>query len=276
MDDYVIACRSYKRPITFRRKTYRMLAHNGLVDRLYIFVADEEEKALYEAALDGQPCRQIVVGSVGGAAATRAICAFFPVGQRIVFVDDDLTRFFNWTDGTLQKDAQDLRSYLDDGFASIDASGYGAFTFSFLSNKMFLQGKPRKEFRPFMLAGNFFGTRNDPEMITTADWQSHADDTVRTCRYIHKYGGILLYWWAGFNTNYGQEEGGLQASGERGTAENRLMSTSATSWRIYTEEPLVKAYCQEPCLMAKGTLWSLKLKTLPQIRKALACAAPGC
>jgi hypothetical protein len=182
-------------------------------------------------------------------------------------MDDDLSRFFNWTDGTLHKVAVDLRSYLDDGFASIDASGYGAFTFSFLSNKMFLQGKPRKEFRPYMLAGNFFGTRNDPDMITTPDWQSHADDTVRTCRYIHKYGGILLYWWAGFNTNYGQEEGGLQASGERGTAENRLMSTSATSWRIYEEEPLVKAYCQEPCLLAKGTLYSLKLKTLPQIRK---------
>ena len=250
--------------------------NNGLVDRLYIFVADEEEKALYETALasmpyppEGLPYRQIVVGSPGGAAATRAICAFFPVGQRIVFMDDDLSRFFNWTDGTLHKVAQDLRSYLDDGFASIDASGYGAFTFSFLSNKMFLQGKPRKEFRPYMLAGNFFGTRNDPDMITTPDWQSHGDDSIRTCRFIDKYGGILLYWWAGFNTNYGTEAGGMQASGDRGNAEDRLMKTSETSWKIYTEDPLVRRYCQEPVLQAKGTLWGLKLKTLPQIKKVI-------
>ena len=44
LDDYVIACRSYKRANVFPHKTYRMLAHNGLTDRLYIFVANQEEK----------------------------------------------------------------------------------------------------------------------------------------------------------------------------------------------------------------------------------------
>jgi len=91
LDDYVIACRSYKRANIFPYKTYRMLAHNGLTDRLYIFVANQEEKHLYEKALEGHPYKKIVVGELGGANATRAICRFFPVGQRIIFVDDDLS-----------------------------------------------------------------------------------------------------------------------------------------------------------------------------------------
>ena len=271
IDDYVIACRSYKRATVFPEKTYRMLSHNGLTDRLYIFVANKEEKELYEAALKGQVYKQIVVGKLGGANAIKAICNFFPPGQRILFVDDDLARFFTFSeDGTYTKDSKALHRYIEDGFDAIDRYDLGAFTFSFLSNKFYLKGKPFKEFRPFILAGNFFGTRNDPALITTKPYTSHADDSQRTCRYIDKYGGVLVYWWGGFDTQYGKEEGGLQASGDRGSAAERLKKTEEISWRMYEEDPLIRAYCQEPMLMGGGSLYSLKLKTLPQIRKAQA------
>ena len=269
LDDYVIACRSYKRANVFPHKTYRMLAQNSLTDRLYIFVANQEEKHLYEKALEGYLYKKIVVGELGGANATRAICRFFPVGQRIIFVDDDLSRFFTFSEkGDLTKDAKNLHKYIEDGFATIDKYNLGAFTFSFLSNKFYLQGKPFKEFRPFMLAGNFFGARNDPQMITTESYTSHADDSQRCVRYLDKYGGVLVYWWGGFETHYGQEEGGLQASGDRGASIERLKKTEAISWRMYNEDPLLQAYSQTPKLMGHGTVYSLKLKTWPQIRKA--------
>jgi len=270
-DDYVIACRSYKRATLFPQKTYRMLHHNGLTDRLYIFVANAEEKADYAAALTGKPYKQIVIGQLGGANATRAICNFFPKGQRILFVDDDLARFFTFSEeGVTTKDSKALHKYIEDGFDAIDRFDLGAFTFSFLSNKFYLKGKPFKEFRPFILAGNFFGARNDPAMITTKPYTSHADDSQRTCRYIDRYGGVLVYWWGGFDTQYGKEEGGLQASGDRGSAAERLKRTEEISWRMYEEDPLIQAYCQEPKLMGGGSLYSLKLKTSPQIRKAQA------
>ena len=269
IDDYVIACRSYKRSNVFPQKTYRMLAHNGLTSRLYIFVADKEEKHLYEQSLRDLPYKQIVIGEKGGANATRAICKFFPVGQRIIFVDDDLSRFFNFSEaGEFTKDARNLHHYIMDGFATIDKYHLGSFTFSFLSNKFYLKGKPFKEFRPFMLAGNFFGARNDVPMITTESYTSHADDSQRCVRYIHRYGGVLVYWWGGFETHYGQEEGGLQASGNRGEQLERLKRTEEVSWRMYHEDPLLQAYSQTPKLMGHGSLYSLKLKTLPQIRKA--------
>lgn len=266
-DEYVIACRSYNRASSFPEKTYRMLAHNGLTDRLYIFVANAKEKALYETALQGLTYQEIIVGKLGGANATRAICSYFPVGQRILFLDDDLSRFFTFSeDGALTKDARNLHRYITDGFDTIDRYDLGAFTFSFLSNAFYLKGKAFKEFRPFILAGNCFGARNDPAMITTK--MSHGDDTQRTTRYIERYGGVLVYWWGGFVTQYGKEDGGMQASGDRGSAAERLRRTEELSWEMYRSDPLVRAYCQEPTPMAGGVLVSLKLKTLPQIRKA--------
>ena len=83
-------------------------------DGLYIFVANEEEKHLYEQSLKGLPYKKIIVGEKGGANATRAICRYFPVGQRILFVDDDLSRFFTFSeDGTQSRGILNVPEKLD-------------------------------------------------------------------------------------------------------------------------------------------------------------------
>jgi len=265
-DDYVIAVRSYARSSIFPHKTYAMLKHNGLTDRLYIFVANATEKRLYEAALAGQTYKAIIVGKLGGANAIRAICRYFPIDQRIAFMDDDLDRFFDFDrHGTFRGNSSVLGEYLDDGFETIDRHGCGAFTFSFMSNKFWLKDKPFKEFRPFTLAGNFFCTRNRPEMITTEF--SHGDDLVRSVRYLEKYGGVLVYWWGGFVTHYGKEEGGLQASGNRGA--DTLRKTAEVSWKEYSGDPLLQAYAQPPAQEKGNPFVSMKMKTLPAVRKAM-------
>jgi hypothetical protein len=270
-DDYVIACRSYGRAAVFPNKTYQMLTRNGLVDRLYIFVANAAEKRRYEAALVGRPYAAIVIGRLGGANAIRAICSYFPRGKRIVFMDDDLDRFFDFDRaGRFRADSDALGRYLEDGFATIDREGIGSFTFSFLKNKLWLEGKPFKEFRPFTMAGNFFGVRNDPAMITTEF--SHGDDLVRSVRYLERYGGVLVYWWAGFDTRYGQEPGGMQASGDRGAVAGAesLRRTADVSRREYEGDPLLQAYALPPAREAGGNPFvSMKMKPLPSVRAAM-------
>jgi hypothetical protein len=268
MSDYVIACRSYGRAKVFPNKTYRMLAHNGLTERLYIFVANKKEKQLYETELAGKPYKGIIVGKLGGANAIRAICNYFPVGQRIVFMDDDLDSFFDFDGaGNFRRDSTHLHKYLVDGFETIDKHNCGGFTFSFMSNKFWLRDKPFKEFRPFTLAGNFFGVRNDPKMITTE--YSHGDDLVRSVRYLERYGGVLVYWAAGFVTHYGKEAGGMQASGNRGSAAETLRKTAEVSWAEYNGDPLLQAYAQPPAQEKGNPFVSMKMKTLPAVRKAM-------
>jgi hypothetical protein len=184
-------------------------------------------------------------------------------------MDDDLDRFFAAPEAGARfvSDATTLQRYLDDGFRTIDRWKLGSFTFSFMSNALWLKDKPFKEFRPFTLAGNFFGVRNDPAMITTE--YSHGDDLVRSVRYLERYGGVLVYWWAGFVTRYGKEAGGLQASGNRGSAAETLARTSDISWREYRGDPLLQAYAQEPQQEKGNPFVSMKMKTLPAVRRAL-------
>ena len=268
LDDYVIACRSYNRATTFPKKTYRMLKHNNLLNKLYVFVANKHEKKLYESNLQDFPSDRIVVGKLGGAKIVEFICHYFPLGKRIVFMDDDLERFFVFTkEGEHIKDSKALHKYLEDGFKTIDAYNLGSFTFSFLSNPFYLTGKPFKEFRPFIVGGNFFGVRNDRSMIPTKI--AHADNVLRSRRYFDRYGGTLVYWHAGFATHYGKEEGGLQASGDRGDIQSRLHITKEVSQKLYESEKLLQAYANPPIYIENAGLFSLKLKTLPQIRKAM-------
>ena len=248
--DYVIAVRTYARHTTFPKKTYRVLSEQHLTDRLYIFVANETEKELYKSTISDY--NQIVVGELGGANAIKAICQYFPIGQRIVFMDDDLGELYG-IDTT-------LHDYIVDGFNTIDLHNCGAFTFSFLSNTFWLRNKPRKEIRPIILAGNFFGTRNYPNMITTE--HSHGDDLIRSVRYIEKYGCVLVYWRAGFKTRYGKEPGGLQASSERTT-------TKEISWAQYNSCSLLQAYAKPPTEEKDNPFVSMKLKPLTQLMKAM-------
>jgi hypothetical protein len=266
-DDYVIAVRTYARSQMFPSMTYKTLERSRLTDRLYIFVANNEEKHLYQEALTGKPYKAIVVGALGGANATRAICDYFPVGKRIVFMDDDLEQFFEFQGDKpgvpFIKDSDRLGRYITDGFATIDRFGLGSFTFSFYQNRMWLSDKPFKQFRPFTLAGNFFGVRNDRSMIPTK--HSHSDDLVRSCRYLDTYGGVLVYWWAGFKTNTFKNPGGL--SKERHDPHTGMMKLK-TYLDDYESNDFVKAFSRAPAQGANGS-WFMKLKTLPQIRKIM-------
>jgi hypothetical protein len=248
-----------------------MLEHNGLTDKLYIFVASEEEKELYVAALAGKPYRDIIIGELGITNATKAICNYFPVGQRIVFMDDDLERFFEFQktspdDNNLIciKDSNNLRQYIEDGFETIDKYDCGAFTASFQTNRVWLRNKPFKEIRPILLFGNFFGTRNNPELILT-QW-GHGEDVIRSAAYINKFGGMLVYCCIGFHTFYGKEPGGMQKS-DRGS--DTLATTSKASWEAYNSLDYLRAYATEPAKEKNLPFINSRIKRLPLIIKEL-------
>jgi len=271
LDEYVIACRSYGRATVFPKKTFRMLEHNKLTGRLYVFVASAAEKRAYRDNLPAEfPADRIIVGVPGLAPITRFICKYFPEGQRILFVDDDLEYFFVMPrkgQGRMQKDSGNLHRYVEDAFRTIDAHDLGSFTFSFLSNAFYLTGKPFKEFRPFIVGGSFFGARNERKLIPVDVGQ--AEDVLRSCRYFEKYGGTLVYWYAGFATHYGKEPGGMQSSGDRGDAASRLKTTKEISQKLYDSEELLRAYATPPQFVEAANLYTLKIRTLPQIRKEM-------
>jgi hypothetical protein len=263
IEDFVIAVRTFKRSEGFPVKTYKVLEENGLTDRLYIFVANEEEKQLYLKSLEGKQYKELIVGVPGCARVANFIVNYFPVGKPIVFCDDDSYRFFNFDSaGKYNKRATNLKDFILDGFATTKQLGTNGFVFSYLSNKLYLKDKPFKEFRPYQMAGAFYACFNEPEILLVPDDSSHCEDSVRTIQVMEKYGGVLVYWWGGFETYYCKEPGGLQASGER--------SDTKGTCELYFNTTAQASFWMKPPHFVKEQVWQLRLLPLNKLKKNLA------
>lgn len=269
-EEYVVVVRTYKRYDLFIRATYNTLIENNIdvENKLYIVVANEEEKQLYEKALGDRKYKGFIVAEVGIHNAIKYAVEYFEEGQNIVFMDDDLEYFYEWngppSTETFIKNSTNLEKYIQDGFKSLN-DNVKTFTVSFASNAMFMNGKPWKEFRPYLVAGNFFGAKNSREEILVG--HAHLEDIHRSVKYVDKYGGTILYNWAGFKTKTGTNPGGMQESGDRGTYENRIEFTKNVCDEIY-KLPLMQKYCKPPLQAAYNDyLWEIRLKPINQIKK---------
>lgn len=248
MAEYVIAVRSYKRAELFQRSTLQIIKEQGLLERLYVFVGSDLSE--YTAL---EPDLRYVSVPAGGANAIRAICEYFPRGQPIVFLDDDLEEWF-WFDisaNTIHHDR--LHEFLADGFA------HAPFSFKSLTNKHWMRSLP--PFRPSYstMAGCFFGAFNEPELITTE--QAHCDDLVRTVAYFN-VGRVPWAWQhAGFKTAYAKNAGGLQSSGDR----------TDTLSVCHSILPSVRDWVRPEPGQQKCGLWSLRLLSTSTLKKRLTC-----
>jgi len=243
MTDYVIAVPTYKRAAHFQRNTLQVLRDHGLVDRLYVFVGSdlEEYKAL-------EPDLRYVSVPVGKHRAVKAICEYFPVGQAILFMDDDLSDYCMYdasSDGFLRTG---LGGVIVEGFA------HAPFSFGFLRNRLWLRKSPRLRPHYGPMPGCVFGAFNQPDLITTS--HAHVEDTLRTVQYLKA--GIVPWTFPGasFRTHYGRTPGGYAASGDR------------EDTRKVCEElaDQVQPWCSHVELQNCG-LWAWKWHPAPKVRR---------
>lgn len=247
---YKIAVRSYDRPKMFAEHTYAMLSRQKNIDlgeQLYIFVASDEQKAMYEESLKDKPYKEMIVGEKGAAIISRYMARHFKPGENVFFFDDDHTKFIEWrceptTDKSLFfKDSDNLDVYLKDGFVEIEKNNVGCFTFAGISNSLFLKGKPFKTFNITNLYGAAFGLKIDPYMVETEFSQN--DDVERGAKLMEKFGGILRYHWCGFPAdNYGKFEGGMQSSGDRGGEGDKKTIAETQAKKLLERFPFTSKY----------------------------------
>ena len=95
MKDYVIAVPSYNRTEEITQKTLKTLK-SGKVDpkKVHVFVANKDEEKKYKEAMNPSEYGKIVVGVKGIQNQRKYISKYFPVGQYIVSLDDDVEGLF--------------------------------------------------------------------------------------------------------------------------------------------------------------------------------------
>ena len=96
--DYVVAIPSYKRAETLRDKTLSVLAEYKIpASKIYVFVADKEQEELYRSVLKPDSYGHMIIGVPGMANIRNFITEYFPVGKRIINMDDDIKGFLEFS-----------------------------------------------------------------------------------------------------------------------------------------------------------------------------------
>lgn len=270
---YKIAVRTYKRNDMFVERTYAFLKNQNidLENCLYIFVANEDEKKLYQQSLSGQKYKEIVVGCLGLKEVTDFMLDYFGDGQEVFFMDDDLFGFFEFDlNGKLNKDATNLGDYLNKAFELLHKEGISSFCFRNMQNWFYISGAPDIEIRPYFVYGGAFGIIVNKKLHSST--YAHAEDSERTANVIEKDGGTLLFNKAGMITHsgkksgYGTNDGGMQESGDRADLAARKEFTKKITEELY-ENTLIGKFFKEPFYNEQINAYDFKLKTLTSLKK---------
>ena len=91
--DYIIAIPSYKRAELCRDKTLAMLRDNNIpANKIYVYLANKEEKDEYEKILEKCTYNELVIGIKGLVHQRQFIMSNWTENKNIVFIDDDISK----------------------------------------------------------------------------------------------------------------------------------------------------------------------------------------
>jgi hypothetical protein len=160
--DFVYVIPSYNRVEIFKKKTLAFLQkHNVNPAKIYLFVANEEQRELYKDCQVGN----IIVAEIGLVAARNFIFNYFPVGKKIVSFDDDVSELVKLSqDGKRLEPLKDLEAFVVRGFNRCDVVGarlWGAYP---TPNPFFMADKHTSDLK--FIIGSFFACTNPgPELL---------------------------------------------------------------------------------------------------------------
>lgn len=207
--DWIVAIPSYKRAEILRDKTLATLTRYGIEpSRIYIFVADKDEEALYKATLPVGHYNRLVVAQKGLHHARNAINAYFPVGKKIVSADDDIRGFIEFDAGAKrhEKPLVSLKRTIDRGFTEAAKAGASLWGVYPSANGFFMKNTVSTDLRH--IVGSFWGQIN-PGKAVTIHLQSK-EDYERTLQFWKRDGAVVRLNFVSPQTAYYKTPGGLQ------------------------------------------------------------------
>ena len=209
--DYIIAIPSYKRAETLRDKTLATLKEHKIpAERIHVFVATPEEKQRYEATLEAGTYGKLIVAIPGMAAVRNFITGHYPIGQRIVNIDDDIKGFLEFSE-TARRHEMPLRNldgFIRRAFAESQKTGFRLWGIYPVPNGFFMRaGEPSTDLK--YIIGAFWGITNpgiDVLKVTIDD----KEDYLRSLIMYVADGGVLRFRDVAPKTAYYKEAGGMQ------------------------------------------------------------------
>jgi hypothetical protein len=237
---YRIAIPSYKRAETLRQKTLRTLAVFAFPpDIIDVFVIPEE-KEFYENVLLEHSYDNLIEGVPTLAGQRAFIQSYYPLGQKILMLDDDITSFKICVNFPLPRQFEWL-------FEKLEQENCNLFGIYPASNLFFMKDKLQKGLH--YCIGSCFGIINKKDLSAPMD---EKEDYYMTLERFQKDGAILRYCGISPVTTYWKGAGGMNATR---TNETELAGANLMK-HLYPE--LVNSVYRK-----KAGRWDLKLVRQP-------------
>lgn len=210
--DYVICIPSYMRAQICKNKTLATLIANNInPNKIYIFVASQEEYNDYNIVLEKDTYRKLIIGKKGIIYQRQFIMTQFPTNSHIVCIDDDISNIdLSLSDLFKHKTLDYFFKYAFNECIKRRSFIWGVYP---VFNPYFRGPRVEITIGLNFIVGSLYGIINRPKLkaiqnIMTEN-MSPKEDTERSILY-YKYDGISIRFnKVGFKTKYFNNTGGL-------------------------------------------------------------------
>jgi hypothetical protein len=240
MVDWVIVIPTYDRVEIFKKKTLKVLKEYDIpVEKIYVFVANEEEKVKYEEGLEKDSVGHIIVGKKGLAEVRDFIFDYFPRDKPIVSFDDDVRGFVEWVNKKKYQRLTSLKDMIDRGFEECKkhkANFWGVYP---IPNALFMKPGVTSDLK--FIIGSFWGCFNPGADIRLSKENggmgTEKEDYTRTILFWERDKAVVrINDVALLTTTYGTP-GGLQI-GDRAGRERKTVKLMLKKWPEYLKQNL--------------------------------------
>lgn len=217
--DYVVAIPTYRRSMTFGKRTLKYLNKTNLdFDKVTLFVSDEEDFDAYEI----WDLPMVIAPGKNATDKFNAIHFHYPVGTRVFVMEDDIHNICYRDDYATPKRTwiTDLDGMIRASFCELGEEGIWGINPSDSTHytTMYTELSPSKpdgkkyrfSRKLNLLVAHAFGfvSTRDPELAVQ---EASKTDYERSCLYYEKYGEVLRRFDVGVMTKSYVNDGGMQA-----------------------------------------------------------------
>ncbi len=193
MANYVVAIPSYKREEVIVKKSLKTLKDGGVPkSKIFIFVANAEERANYEKAVPVELYNKIIVGEKGITNQRKFIVKHFPENQYVISIDDDVEQLEKMQGPEKLVKIKNVDKFFKDAYSDLKKHNLYIWGIYPVRNPFFM--KPNTSIKLKFIIGVLRGfiNRHSKDLEPSVGSEGK-EDYEQSILYFKKDGGVVRY-----------------------------------------------------------------------------------